>query len=87
MSNQNAALNFELKLIDVISWCNYQVLSSGCYIVQHGGKRFACGFTNCVDKYKKPNDYEKGLQELVWHCNIDIEEHKWAVDTYKAREK
>ena len=40
-----------------------------------------------MDKYRKPEDFEKGWQELLHHYKIDLKKHKWAADMYETKEK
>lgn len=88
----------QLRQIEIMQWhTQREVLPGTCHciclwhlmktVVAHAGKRFAHGFIKCVDKYRKPEGFEKGWQELLHHYKIDMKKHKWAADMYKTKEK
>jgi len=48
--------------------CLWHILQN---VKTRGGSRFASGFMKCVDKYQRPEDFEKGRQELVAYHKLE----------------
>ena len=51
----------------------------------HGGDKFGSGLIKCVNKYRTPNDFEKGWEELVTYYGV--KDKKWAMELYNDKEK
>ena len=51
----------------------------------HGGDKFGVGLIKCVNKYRTPNDFEKGWEGLVSYHGV--RDKKWAIELYNDKEK
>ena len=49
------------------------------------GVKFCSGFIKCVNKYRAPNDFEKGWKELMSY--YEVQDKKWAKDLSNDKEK
>jgi len=56
-----------------------------CNAKGHGGDEFGSCLIKCVNKYRTPNDFEKGWKELVTYYGV--RDKQWVIELYNDKEK